>query len=244
VNKHFLQDGVGSYSRMSSEKQRDESITDQQRKCREKAEANGHVISPDLEFSDAAISGTKRHRAGLDAMLAAAKDGRLQVLYFYSLSRLSRESVIMLPLLKDLVHNYGVRIISTSESIDSGNNSTAWEIHAHVLSIVHEQYVKDLAANVLRGQEGAVLAGHSVGDHCFGYTSVPIPGSEQGRHGRNVKPRKMYVIDPETAAWVIRIFDWFVNEEQSLSWITHELNHLQAPQDHRASKKTGKMTRI
>jgi len=222
----------GSYSRYSSDLQSEESIVDQQRKCGEKAEQNGHRLSTELEFYDEAVSGTKRHRVGLDAMLAAAEARRINVLYFFSLSRLSRESVITLPLLKDLVYNYGVRIISVTEGIDS--NDTAWELIAHIMSIVHEQYVKDLAANVFRGQEGALLAGFSLGDYCFGFTSEPLPGSEKGRRGRNAKPRKLYVIDPETAAWVARIFRWFVQERRSINWIARELNRLAAPKDHRA----------
>lgn len=224
-----------SYSRFSSDRQRDESIADQQRRCREKAAANGHMISPEWEFSDEAVSGTKRHRDGLDAMLAAAAAGRFKVLYLYSLSRLSRESVITMPLLKELVYNHGVRVISLTEGIDS--HDTAWELIAHIMSIVHEQYLKDLAESVLRGQEGAVLANFSIGDHCFGYTSIAIPGSEQGRRGRKAKPRKMYVIDPETAPWVQRVFFWFVRERRSLRWIARELNRLQAPKDHRATTR-------
>jgi DNA invertase Pin-like site-specific DNA recombinase len=227
----------GSYSRFSSDLQSEESNADQQRKCREKATLKGHQIWPELEFADEAVSGTKRHRAGLDAMLAAAEAGKIKVLYFFSLSRLARESVITLPLLKHLVYNCGVRIISCTEGIDSID--TAWELIAHIMSIVHEQYIKDLAANVLRGQEGALLAGFSLGDYCFGYSSVPIPGSEKGRRGRNAKPRKMYVIDAETVAWVARIFHWFVEEQRTLSWIARELNRLRAPQDHRAGKKKG-----
>lgn len=224
-----------SYARFSSDMQREESISDQQRKCREKAAANGHTISPHLEFGDEAVSGTKRHRDGLDAMLAAAAAKQLQVLYFHSLSRLSRESVITLPLLKQLVYNYGVRVISVTEGIDS--KDTAWELIAHIMSIVHEQYLKDLAENVLRGQEGAVLAGFSVGDYCFGYTSAPIPGSDRGGRRRDAKPRKLYVIDPETAPWVERVFRWFVHEHRSLRWIARELNRLGAPKDHRATTK-------
>lgn len=224
-----------SYARFSSDMQRDESIADQQRKCAEKAAAEGHVIAAELEFSDEAVSGTKRDRDGLNDLLTAARDGKFEVLYFHSLSRLSRESVITLPLLKDLVHNYGVRVISVTEGIDS--HDTAWELIAHIMSIVHEQYLKDLAANVLRGQEGTVLAGYAVGDHCFGYCTKAVVGSEQGRRGRNAKPRKLYAIDPETAAWVPRIFDWFVKERRTLRWIARELNRLQAPKDHRATTK-------
>ncbi|MHC4400607.1 MAG: recombinase family protein, partial [Planctomycetota bacterium] len=96
---------AASYSRFSSDMQRDESNSDQQRKCREKAATKGHDISSELEFTDEAVSGTKLHRDGLDAMLAAAEAGEFSVLYFHSLSRLSRESVITLPLLKQLVYN-------------------------------------------------------------------------------------------------------------------------------------------
>ena len=225
-----------NYSRFSSNLQSDTSITDQRRKCQERASCHGYRIAPDLEFSDEAISGTKRHRAGLDDMLAAAEAGRIKVLYFYSLSRLSRESVITLPLLKHLVYNCGVRIISVTEAVDS--NDTSWELIAHIMAIVHEQFLKDLAANVLRGQEGALLAGFSLGDYCFGFTSEPIPGSEKGRRGRDAKPRKLYVIDPQTAAWVARVFHWFVHERRSLRWIARELNRLGAPKDHRASTET------
>ena len=224
----------GSYSRFSSDLQRDDSISDQQRKCHEKAATNGHTILSDFEFHDEAVSGTKRDRTGLNDLLAAAEAGKFKVLYLHSLSRLARESVISLPLLKHMVYNLGVRVISVTEGIDSDN--TAWELIAHIMSIVHEQYVRDLAANVFRGQEGTVLSKLCVGDYCFGFTSVPIPGSEQGRRGRNAKPRKMYVIDPETVAWVARIFHWFVRERRTLRWIARELNRLAAPKDHRSTK--------
>jgi hypothetical protein len=97
--------------------------------------------------------------------------------------------------------------------------------------------LRDLAANVFRGQEGALLAKWSVGEHCFGYASEPIPGSENERRHRNAKPRKIYVVDQEEAIWVRRIFHWFVNERRTLRWIVRELNRLQAPKDHRSTTK-------
>ena len=226
---------AASYSRFSSDHQSDKSIVDQQRECRDHAERHGHEISPDLEFVDEAISGTKRDRAGLNGLLAAAKAGQIQALYFHSLSRLSRESVITLPLLKELVYKYDLRIVSVTEGIDS--NETSWELIAHIMSIVHEQYLKDLAANVLRGQEGTLLGGYSVGDHCFGYGSELVSGEETPRRGCKDKRPRIYVIDPESAAWVERIFHWFVVDRRSLRWIARELNRLDAPKDHRATTK-------
>jgi hypothetical protein len=224
-----------SYARYSSESQREESIPDQQRKCRECAARNGHSIAPELEFADEAISGTKLHRAGLEAMLAAAATGRFRVVYFHSLSRLARESVITMPVLKKLVYVYRVRIISVTEGVDS--NRDGWEVLATIFSVLHERYIKELSENVFRGQEGTVLAGFCVGDYYFGFKSVPIPGSESARKGRHAKPRMAYVIDDETAPWVIRIFHWFVGEKRSVRWIARTLNHLGAPKDHRATTR-------
>jgi site-specific DNA recombinase len=227
------EEDAASYSRFSSDQQRDESITDQQRKCNEAADRNGHRIRPEFEYTDEAVSGTKRRREGLDALLRDAEAGEFHILYFHSLSRLARESVITMPMLKRLVYVYKVRIISVSEGIDSARDN--WEVIASIMSLLHERYIKELAENVFRGQEGAVLAKLCVGDYTFGYGSKPIPGSEATRRGRNPKPRKTYVIDETTAPWVLRIFNWFVKERRSLRWIARELNRRGAPKDHRSS---------
>jgi len=229
------EDIAASYARYSSDNQRQESISDQQRRCNDLADTNDHRILPEFEYADEAVSGTKLRRDGLDAMLRDGAAGEFQVLYSYSLSRLARESVITMPILKRLVYAYKIRVISVTEGIDSDRDN--WEVIASVMSLLHERYVKELAENVRRGQEGAVLAGFSVGDHCFGYTSVPIPGSEKTRKGRDTKPRMVYAIDDVTYTWVIRIFQWFVGDRQSLRSITRELNRRGAPKDHRASTK-------
>ena len=215
---------AGSYSRYSSAMQREESITDQQRSCREAAEKNQHTLLPEWEFADEAISGTKRDRVGLNAMLQAAQERRFKVLYLFSLSRLARESVITLPILKRLVYTFGVRLIIQTEGIDS--NRDGWEVIAALFSAMSDRFIQDLSANVLRGQEGTLLQKYSVGDWCFGYGSEPIPGSDHSRGKRNAKPRMRYVINAPHASWVVQIFDWFVREKRSLRWIVRELNRL------------------
>jgi len=94
---------AASYARFSSDLQSVSSLIDQQRECRQRATRDGAELRLELEFSDAAVSGTKRDRLGLDTMLQSAARGAFKVLYLYSLSRLARESVITMPLLKDLV---------------------------------------------------------------------------------------------------------------------------------------------
>jgi len=223
---------AGSYSRYSSDLQDASSITQQQRKCREKALQDGMTILLELEFADEAISRTKRERDGLNAMLAAARAGRFGTLYFESLSRLARESVITMPMLKELVYIQRVRIVSVSEGIDS--TQANWDLLASFMSWTHEQYIKTLRAAVLRGQEDAVLNDWSVGDWPFGYGSEPIPGSEVGRKGRHPRPRMRVVINEEYASWVRLIFRWFVEEKRTLDWITRELTRQNAPKDRRS----------
>ncbi|QDU52728.1 recombinase family protein [Gimesia panareensis] len=226
---------AADYSRFSSNNQRDESIDQQQQKCREHASRLGHTILPAYEFEDRAVSGTKLEREGLNEMLKAVEQGKFNVLYLYSLSRLARESVITLPILKKLVYVYGVRCICVTEGIDT--DTTGWEVIAAIFALIHEQFIKDLSAAVIRGQEGALLSGYSVGDWCFGYGSEPVPGSEQKRAGRNSKPRKIYVINQEHADWVSQIFTWYVDEGMSIGQIVKKLNQLKAPKDHRSSSK-------
>ena len=115
------------------------------------------------------------------------EQGRFSTLYIESLSRLARESILTMPILKRLVYRYGIRIVVLDEGIDTANEG--WDLIASILAQHHERYVKDLGKQVFRGQEGAILDDYGVGDYCLGFTSEPIPGSEQGRRGRNAKPR-------------------------------------------------------
>ncbi len=232
-NDSSASETAASYSRFSSDQQREESITQQQSEARKKAEANGYDLRIDLQFADEAISGTKRERAGLNEMLRAAEAGEFRVLYLYSISRLARESVITMPLLKRLVHTHGIRIISVTEGLDSA--VAGWEVLATVLSLVSERFIKELSDSVFRGQQGSLSDGYSVGDWCFGYKSEPVDGAVSVIRRRGAKPRMRYVIDVEEADWVRKIFRWFVVDRQSITWIVKRLNQLNAPKDHRSS---------
>jgi site-specific DNA recombinase len=224
-------DVAASYARYSSDQQDAKSIDDQQRPCRERAEGDGNHIPNELQFADEAVSGTKLKRDGFDRMLNAAEEGRFKTLYFFDLSRLARESVITVTTLKKLVYVYKVRVVSVSEGIDSANEG--WFTLATILGLQHEQYLKTLSANVLRGLIGSLLQDLSLGDYCFGYSSVPIAGAPLRGKGRNARPPKKYVIVEEEADWVRKIFFWYARERQSIQWIVRELNLKKAPKDHR-----------
>lgn len=222
------------YGRFSTEMQDETTIESQQETCQQEAVRHGQPIDPRLEYVDRAVSGTKLHREGLDRLLDDAAAGRFNRLYFYSLSRLARESIIGMPILKRLVYIYKIRIVSVTEGVDSDREG--WEQLAQMCLMQHERYIKELSANTLRGQKTNLKNRYSNGDYCFGYTSVPVPGSEHTRRGRNARPRMTYAVEPVNSTWILRIFHWFVHERRTIRWITRELNRLGAPKDHRSKK--------
>ena len=224
---------AASYSRFSSENQSESSITDQQRSCREQAGMMGMGIPKELAFADYAISGTKLDRDGLNQMLRAAAAGEFQVIFFYSLSRLGRETAITVPMLKKLVCEYGIRVISISEGVDSDQPN--WEMYSTITNVINEQFIRQLKSDVMRGLEGTLLANYAVGDHRFGYRSLPSPDGARTGRGQNSKPKMVYAIDEDQAVWVRRIFTWFVEDRRTIGWIVSELNRLQAPKDHRST---------
>ena len=166
--------GVQSYTRFSSKAQDDRTISDQQRQCRERASRDGYDVLQALEFTDEAISGAKRSRLGFNNMMAAARAGSIKVLYFCNLSRLARDCVLTLQTMRELVYSLKVRVISIDEGIDT-DQSDSWELIVAILSVQNQQFLKSLAQNVFRGQEGVVLDRLCVGDYCFGFASDAGP---------------------------------------------------------------------
>lgn len=238
-----------SYARYSSDLQNEFSNEDQLRRCRQKAQSMGWDIDPQLEFQDAAISGSVRDRAGLEGLRAAAAARQFNTLFVFTINRLGRDTGIVIPLLQELTEDFGVRVISVVEGLDS--TQPGWELPMLVTSYMGAQALRELAAHVRRGHEGRILNGFSVGDYCFGYRSEPVhatsdgamvgggnqPGNPPGVKSRQVHVPMRYVIDEAASVWVQRIFQWYVQEKRSIRWIAKELTRQGAPKDHRASTK-------
>lgn len=221
---------AASYSRFSSDNQDSSSIDQQRRKCRERATADGNDLRSQFEFADEAASGTRSDRDGFNAMLKAARAGEFKVLYLESLSRLARELVLSIATLKELVYVHGIRVISTSEGLDS--DQAGWEFMAIFRSWMHGEFLAALRSAVSRGMEEAVLNDYSVGDWCLGYGSAPLPTPAGVRHA---KPRRQVVINEEHAAVVRNVFHRFVVDRIPLAQLAKELTRAKAPKDHRAT---------
>jgi predicted site-specific integrase-resolvase len=77
------------YLRYSSDNQRETSLADQLRICKERVAREGWTLVQ--VFRDAALSGATVLRPGYQALLEAARDGGFDVLVAEALDRLSRD---------------------------------------------------------------------------------------------------------------------------------------------------------
>ncbi len=222
---------AASYSRFSSSLQDDTSIETQQERCKEQSVADGLPINERFEYADRAVSGASSPRR-LDKLLADAEAERFSRLYFFSLSRLARESVIGLALIKCLVYVYKIRVISITEGVDS--NREGWETLAQILFMQHERYLKELTAipSAVRRETSptAIATATTPSGTRPSRCLAPIPRAAGG-----IASPGCVTSSTQLRPNGCRIFHWFVVERRSLRWITRELNRLKAPKDHRAT---------
>ena len=215
-----------AYARYSSDLQSPRSIEDQLRICREYAHTRGFVFLEEHIYTDEALSGVGADRPGLGRLLDAALSPTrpFDVILLDDSSRLARNTKDALGIFERL--NFaGIRLIAVSQGIDSDNEQ------AHVLVTVHGMvdslYVKELAKKTHRGLEGLMLRGQHTGGRCFGYDSVPVPGTTG----------KQLVINEGEATVVRRIFEMSAGG-QSLKTIAKTLNSECVPPPRpRAGKK-------
>src|SRR4051812_19053041 len=100
------------YARYSSDQQRAASIDDQLRICREFVTRQGWTVVD--AFTDAAISGASLMRPGLQALLAAAIAGTVDVVVAEALDRFSRDQEDTAGLFKRLTFA-GVKVVTVAE---------------------------------------------------------------------------------------------------------------------------------
>ena len=171
------------YARFSSSKQREASIDDQLRACREWCRREGVAIV--AEYADYAISGRTDERPQFQEMIANA--GESDIVLVYMMDRFSRDPFDA-PLYKHELSKKGVRLVSALEAIPDSPEG-----------IIYEKLLEGLAAcesrktsvRVRRGMEGNALKCLTNGVRVYGYRT--------GEDGR-------YEVVPEEAAFVKEAF--------------------------------------
>ncbi len=196
------------YARYSSDLQRESSIEDQIRRCREYAARQGWAIIEAWIVADRAISAASvAGRLQQLVNTAKRKDRPFDCLLIDDTSRLARDLSDALRTFK-VLEFHGVSVVSVSQGIDSSQGNARPLLAMH--GIMDEQYLTDLAKKVHRGQEGRALNGFTTGGRLYGYNNVPIEDpTRTGKYGRPAVLGVKLAINPEQAAVVNRIFTMY-----------------------------------
>ena len=173
---------VALYARYSSDNQRDASIEDQLRICRDQAKREGWQVVGC--YKDAGISGSSMIlRPGIQSLLQDAQAGQFDMVLAEALDRVSRDQADVATLFKHLKFA-SVTIFTLAEGEIS-------ELHVGLKGTMNALFLKDLAAKTHRGLRGRVEDGKSGGGLCYGYKVVkkldargePIRGDREINEG-------------------------------------------------------------
>ena len=198
------------YARYSSDAQKETSIIDQLRDCREYAKKNDMEVLH--EYYDEALTGKNDDREQFQLMLSDSAQGLFEAVIVWKLDRFARnrnESALNKVKLK----KNGVKVVSAMEHIPDGPEGIILE---SVLEGMAEYYIYDLVEKTTRGQRGIALQCKHVGGR-------PLLGYK-------VNPDGTYGIDDYNADTVRQIFHMYANGS-SFSQIIDEMN--------RQGRKTG-----
>ena len=143
------------YARYSSNNQREASIEDQIRKCRETAQSKGWEILEDHIYYDRAQSGTRMSsREGFKEMLQIAMGSEcpFQKILVDDTSRIARNTKEALDIFS-LLTFYGIHVYYVSQGIDTSHEAA--EEMITINGLIDSLYIRNLAKETHRGNRGA-----------------------------------------------------------------------------------------
>lgn len=174
------------YARYSSDNQREASIEDQLRVCRDYCKQKGLTVIK--EYHDSALSGLTDARPEFQHMIRDGERRVFDVLVLYSLDRFSRNKYDSATY-KARLKKAGVTVSYVTTPIGEGAEAVLME---SLLEGMAQYYSENLARNVRRGLEGNALKG------LWGSGSIPL--------GYRITPSKKLEIDPVGASTVRLIY--------------------------------------
>lgn len=221
------------YARYSSEGQREASIDDQVRRCRQYIEHHGGTFDESLVFADRAISGASADRPMFTALsnLATSTPPIIDVIVTEDLSRIGRDQADLHHFKRSLEYSR-VRLIGIGDGIDTA--AAHGSLTFAMKGIIAEHYLRDLRDKTLRGLEGRALAGYATGGVAFGYRLRKAAGPDGKTIGSVIE------IEEEQAKVVRRVFSLYL-EGNSLSTIARLLTReaVPPPRVHVKGRRTG-----
>lgn len=186
------------YARVSTVEQADEgySIDAQLKILRQVCEEKGFELVE--EFVDRGISGKDVvNRPGLQAMLQAVEERRLDIVLVWKMNRLSRKITDMLNIV-DSLKLRNVEFYSHTDNIDT--NTPQGSFQFHIMAAVSEFERKNIAENVKMGMIERAQSGRWNGGVVYGYDIIKVRDTMRKRGDTVLE------INPDEAEVVRRIF--------------------------------------
>ena len=203
------------YARYSSDNQREASIEDQIRLCRDHIDQFGWKYM--TAYVDHAVSGASVLRPGYQKLLEDARSHKFDLVIAEALDRLSRDQADIANLYK-LLTFLDVKLVTVAEG-------EITELHVGLKGTMNALFLKDLAQKTRRGLEGRVRQGKSGGGLCYGYEVV----REIDTKGDPVRGNRRI---NETEAKVVRLIFRDYAAGKSPRAIAFDLNAMGIPGPH------------
>lgn len=207
----------GLYARHSSRFQ--DSIIDQIRVILEEAVRKKIFIPRECVCFDIATRGCKERRPGLIKLKKLVAENKVQTVMAFATSRLYRRTYRTLQFVEEELVERGIRGIFVKSNIDT-HEGDQWRTLLHSLASNDEAQVRFSVAHILASQEGLFVRRMVHRTLSLGFTGEIV----EGEFTRRQRPRRMIVIDPETAWWIVQIYYWYVFEGLSVPVIARRLN--------------------
>ena len=180
------------YCRLSRDDNMDtesNSIQNQKKILQKAAKEKGYADT--LFFVDDGITGTTMKRPGFQKMITAIEAGYISAVFVKDLSRLGRNYIEVDKLTEEFFPEHDVRLIAVSDGVDSDEGDNEF---TPFRNIMNEWYAKDISkkrkiVNKMKGNAGIPLS-----QPPYGYI-------------KNPDDSRFWVIDPEAADVVRRIYD-------------------------------------
>lgn len=210
---------IAIYARYSCEKQNEDSLEDQIRRCREFAASRGLGHCEFLVYTDAAVSGTDKGdalRQGYRRLRADWDAGKFDIVMVDEFSRFTRDGVEHAKLCKLLETNLRVRLM-TPDGLDT--TAEDWQLRLGLHGLIAQNESRKLGYRVNRGAIGALERGYMLGVPPYGYKLQP----EHDDSGKYLGT--CWVINPKEAPIVQQIFAWREKGEsmhQIAAWLNSQ----------------------
>lgn len=182
---------VAIYARFSSSAQREASIDEQVKVCKEYAEKNDYTVVK--VYSDSALTGKTDNRPQLQRLLSDSSKHTFQAVLVYSIDRFGRDLVQMLLNEKKLSEN-NIVLISATEHFSSDPSGVFFR---NIMMSYAQYYSDELSVKIKRGME------YNAERCLYNGGGVPL--------GYKISKDKHFEIDPNTAPIVKRIYEMYAD---------------------------------